>query len=273
MNKNPDILSTVGPLAAPAGSLRPYIGRYRVKQLIGQGRIGLVYLACDEYLNQLVAIKVPHLEEVDRYLAQVRAAAGLDHPNIVPVFDVGTTKRFPWFVVSKYIDGTDLRTRLRESRLSIQDTVELVATMAEALHYAHEHGLIHRDIKPCSILLNRRGKPFIHEFGLGGTGNPSYMSPEQLSFDAHLVDGRTDIFSLGVVYYEMLTGRRPFNADTSIELMEQIRNRAAPPPRQFDATIPKKLESVCLKALSKRPSERYTTAKDMANELRQLLRR
>src|SRR5262249_19007666 len=136
-----------------------HVGRYRVERVLGQGGFGLVYLAHDEQLQRLVAIKVPHPERVERpedaeaYLSEARTVANLDHPHIVPVHDVGSTETFPCFVVSKYIDGTDLASRLEQSRLSPHEAVELVATVAEALHHAHKQGLVHRDIKPGNILL------------------------------------------------------------------------------------------------------------------------
>src|SRR5437899_1237082 len=141
------------------------IGRYRVAKLLGQGSFGSVYLAHDDQLQRPVAIKVPHPElvthasDAERYLAEARTVASLDHPNIVPVYDVGSTEPFPCFVVSKYIDGTDLASRLSETRLSLYQAVDLVAMVTEALHHAHKQGLVHRDIKPANILLDKSGKP------------------------------------------------------------------------------------------------------------------
>jgi serine/threonine protein kinase len=275
-------------LAVPAGQ-PSHIGRYRVEKVLGQGGFGLVYLAHDDQLQRLVAIKVPHRKLVDRpeaaeaYLTEARTVANLDHANIVPVFDVGSTEEFPCYVVSKYIDGTDLATRLKQSRLSIHETVELMATVAEALHHAHKQGLVHRDIKPGNILRDRSGKPFVADFGLAlreqdmgkgprYAGTPAYMSPEQARGEGHRVDGRSDIFSLGAVLYEMLTGRRPFHADSREELLEQIAGVEARPLRQWDDTIPRELERICLKSLSKRATERYTAAKDMADDLRHFQR-
>src|SRR5262249_33964571 len=137
------------------------IGRYRIEGVLGEGGFGFVYLAHDEQLSRPVAIKVPHPRlvaqagDAEAYLTEARTVANLDHPHIVPVYDVGSTEDCPCYVVSKYIDGTDLATRLKQSRLSLHEAVELVATVAEALHHAHKQGLVHRDIKPGNLLLDR----------------------------------------------------------------------------------------------------------------------
>jgi formylglycine-generating enzyme required for sulfatase activity/serine/threonine protein kinase len=281
-----DLLAT-GPDVAGAAEMPARLGRYRVTALLGRGGFGIVYKGYDDELRRDVAIKVPHRErlrtpaDADVYLAEARVAAGLDHPHIVPVFDLGRTADGLCFVVSRFIAGCNLAEKIGEARPSWVEVVELTATIAEALHHAHKHGLVHRDVKPGNILLDPGGKPFLADFGLalkeedvgtgpGVCGTPAYMSPEQANGEGHRVDGRSDIFSLGVVFYELLTGRRPFRGEYP-EILTRIAEDDPRPPRQYDDTIPKELERICLKALAKRASGRHTTAKDLADDLRHFL--
>lgn len=260
------------------------IGRYRIQSVLGKGGFGLVYLAQDEQLDRPVAVKVPHAyrvskpEDAEAYLTEARTVANLDHPGIVPVHDVGSTEDCPCFIVSKYIPGTNLSTKIKHQRLKHREAAQLVAAVAEALHYAHMQGFIHLDVKPGNILIGNDGKPYVVDFGLAlreenigkgfkYAGTPAYMSPEQALGEGHRVDRRSDIFSLGIVFYELLTGGRPFLDDQQEASFAQLPRFKAKPVRHFGSDTPKELERICYKSIAQRVSERYSTAKDFAEDL------
>ena len=270
------------------GEFPASLGRYRITGKLGSGGFAVVYRGYDDDLRREVAIKVPHRERIatpedaEAYLAEARILASLDHPHIVPVHDLGRAEDGLCFVVAKFIQGTDLAQKLKDTRLSFGECAELAATIADALHHAHKRGLVHRDVKPSNILLDSEGRPHLADFGLalkeedygkggGIRGTPAYMSPEQANGEGHRVDGRSDVFSLGSVFYELLTGRRPFRGKTPTDVIIQISNDEPRPPRQVADAIPTELERICLKALAKKASERYTTAKDLADDLRHFL--
>lgn len=272
------------PPSTPGETEKCYYGRYRVDEFLGGGGFGKVYKAWDEQLQRPVAVKlmlprsIP-AENEEAFLAEARTVAQLDHPCIVPVYDSGQANNGEYFVVSKLIDGSDLASQIKSNPPSWSEAVAIVASIAEALHYAHTQGLVHRDVKPANILIDRQGRAYLADFGIAlrdeelgegpqYIGTFGYMSPEQVSGQGHHVDGRSDVFSLGVVLYELLTGKRPFRSSDPVDLMEQISSMEAKPPRQINDAIPPELEAICLKALAKNVNDRYLTAKDFADELR-----
>jgi serine/threonine protein kinase len=258
--------------------------RFEVRRRLGEGGFGTVYLAYDEVMKCEVAVKVPSpnllatQRQREEFLREAQNAAQLKHEGIVRVHNFGQEDDGRCFIVYEYIEGNSLKERIAAGRISLQEATRIVARVAEALHHAHEKGLVHRDIKPANILVDRDGRPHITDFGLAVreedlakerdrlAGTLPYMSPQQVRCECD-PDSRNDIYSLGVVLYELLCSRPPFVAETTEELKHQIIHREAKPLRLIKDSIPKELECVCLKALSKRIQDRYPTAKDFAEEL------
>lgn len=271
-----------GPPPPPAAVRR--LGRYQLVRLVGHGGFGEVWQGYDPLLDKPVAVKVPRPGRDGRraataaFLQEARKAASLRHPAIVQVYDVGESEA-GWHIVSEFVAGDSLRDRTRAGPLPIDQAVRIVRSVAEALHAAHLAGLVHRDVKPANILLDAAGRAYLTDFGLAlredeqlaerskVSGTVAYMPPEQIRGDAHLLDGRADIYALGAVLYELLTGRPLYRADGLDEYRELILRREPRPPRSIDDSIPADLERICLKCLAKEVRDRYPTAKDLADDL------
>jgi len=257
------------------------LGRYRLDSLIGAGGFGQVWKGFDPDIQRPVAIKIPRSgrlgspQQAARFLDEARKVAQLRHPGIVPVHDVGSDGDY-CYIVSEFIDGGNLAEH-RET-LPWQDAARLIVKIAGILQHAHANGFVHRDIKPANILLDSDGSPYLTDFGIavtgeelreGGTGTAgtlAYMSPEQI--DCRQIDVRTDIYSLGVVLFELLAGQRPFVADNPVQLRQAILVDAPTFPASVE--VPLRLKTICLKALAKNPQERYATATQFADQLRTL---
>jgi eukaryotic-like serine/threonine-protein kinase len=285
----PGCRATVGLVPSPAtpGSR---LDKYELHEVLGRGGFGVVYKARDTELGRTVAVKVPRpgsfltAADVDRFLREARSAAQLQHPAIVAVHDAGRLDD-SCYIVSEFVEGQTLAGRLAAGRPPAREAADLIARVADALHYAHTHGVVHRDVKPSNILLDVEGRPHLTDFGLAKRdagevsltedgqvlGTPAYMSPEQARGEARRVDARTDIYGLGAVFYELLTGDPPFRG-TARMLLKQVLEDEPRPPRRLNDRVARDLETVCLKCLEKDPAKRYATAGDLADDLRRFLK-
>ena len=264
------------------------IGKYEVQSLLGKGAFGQVFLALDPELGRRVALKVPRpgipLSQAmaSAFLHEARSAALLKHSGIITVYEVGQDRDYGCFIAMEYAEGGSLKQRIAGVRPPAEQAARWIAQAAEALHYAHKQRLVHRDLKPANLLLNAEGSVKVADFGLAileeqqrehageFAGTLGYISPEQLRGDVHHLDGRTDIWSLGVILYELLAGRRPFTGNPDA-VTDDILHRPPKPPRQIDDSIPAELERICLKCLSKEAGGRYSTAKDLKEDLLRFL--
>ncbi len=267
-----------------------YNGRYELRNQIARGGTAQVYLAHDILLDRPVALKVlyPELSAdasfVERFRREAQAAANLSHPNIVPIFDWGESGS-TYFIVMEYIDGEPLSSIIHtQAPIDVAQAANVAADIAKALGYAHRHGVVHRDIKPGNVLITQDGQVKVTDFGIARAigadeqvtqsglvmGTATYFSPEQAQ--GLEVDGRSDIYSLGVVLYEMVTGRTPFSGETPVAIAYQHVREQAPPPRSVNPAVPSALEAIIMQAMAKLPAERYRSADDMKADLDRFVR-
>jgi serine/threonine-protein kinase len=279
-------------VASPAeGALPRPFGPYRLVAVLGQGGMGTVYLADDPRLGRQVALKVPHFdparaaEAAERFRREARAAAGVRHPNLVPVYEVGQVDGTDYLTMP-YITGEPLSARLaREGPLPPTEAVRLALRIADAMEAVHRAGVVHRDLKPANILLDERGEPAVTDFGLArlvggldarltgsGTvlGTPAYLAPEQVGCRPEAIGPRCDVYSLGVVLYEMLTGRVPFGGSRGEVLFHRVLSEDPEPPSGFCPGLDARLEAACLQALARRADRRFGSMAEFADALRRV---
>jgi serine/threonine-protein kinase len=278
-------------VAAPDPGDLPKVPGYRVEALLGSGGMGVVYRAWHLRLNRAVALKMllagpsARPQELERFRREAQAVAGLGHANIVQVHDIGDVEGRPFFTM-ELVEGGNLSDQIRGVPQPAHQAAALVATLAEAIHAAHESGIVHRDLKPGNILLTKSGTPKVTDFGLARqmegegrltmsgvpVGTPSYMAPEQAEGHSSGIGPATDVYALGAILYEMLTGRPPFQAKTSAATIQQVLAHDPVRPSRLNPRVPRDLETICLKCLHKDSRRRYASARDLADDLVRFLK-
>jgi len=266
-------------------------GDYELLEEVGRGGQGVVFRARQKSLNRIVALKVINLGEwaskahVKRFRREAEAAAGLEHPGIVPIHEVGERDGSCYFSM-KFVEGGQLDEIAKREPMPIRRAVELIAKVARTVHYAHEHGILHRDIKPGNILLDAKGEPHLTDFGLARLiesessvthtldvlGTPSYMAPEQAVGNNAAVTGPTDVYGLGAVLYQLLTGQPPFAGGATYETIKLLLDSEPRPPRSLNPKVDRDLSTICLKCLEKDPKRRYSSALALAEDLERWLK-
>lgn len=272
--------------AVPSSSRRPQIPGYEILGELGRGGMGVVYHAWQTRLNRAVALKMilsgecASPEQTLRFLTEAEAAARLQHPHIVAIHDVGEYEGYP-FLALEFVKGGSLFDRLDGKPWPAREAARLIETVAHAIHAAHTKGIVHRDLKPANVLLTEEGEPKIADFGLAKLlgndsgltrtesilGSPNYMAPEQVGKQANEIGPTADVYSLGSILYELLTGRPPFRASSALETLELAKTREPQPPSRIQPGVPIDLETICLKCLEKLPARRYATAETLAEDL------